>query len=317
MECMATNGSAWESFIGTFTAGTPDTLARTTLLASSTGSAIDWSSGGDVTVFVTPSANELNQLSLAALTNKSETVTAGNITGEVGSLHICSCSGLTADRDFILPANANVGDRVGVYVSSVNASFSLLLKPAAGDTINNGAAGAEWSRLLIVGESVVFRCITANSEWMVEIDGRIPIKIDMELITSCDGETAMTFTRPTQASVAGVWIAQVDNASSAVPASDRINIRRGGNYSVSVTARSKDTPADGKFINAAVYKNVAETLVLLAQAVTSAASQNPLTSNARVLPFAAGDYLVFKYRSTDGGLGLLFAQTWFDVVEQL
>lgn len=62
MECMATNGAAWESFIGTFTAGTPDTLARTTLLASSTGSAIDWSSGGDVTVFVTPSARAIDRL---------------------------------------------------------------------------------------------------------------------------------------------------------------------------------------------------------------------------------------------------------------
>jgi len=63
MECMATNGTDWESFIGTFTAGTPDTLARTTFLASSTGSAIDWSSGGDVTIFVTASSKSLNQFS--------------------------------------------------------------------------------------------------------------------------------------------------------------------------------------------------------------------------------------------------------------
>lgn len=62
MECMATNGTAWESFVGTFTAGTPDTLARTTLLASSTGSAINWSSGGDVTIFVTPSARAVDRL---------------------------------------------------------------------------------------------------------------------------------------------------------------------------------------------------------------------------------------------------------------
>src|SRR5574343_1498427 len=62
MECYATNGTDWEEFIGTFTAGSPDTLARTTLLDSSTGSAIDWSAGGDVTVFVTPSSRELNAL---------------------------------------------------------------------------------------------------------------------------------------------------------------------------------------------------------------------------------------------------------------
>jgi hypothetical protein len=62
MECLATNGTAWESFIGTFTSGSPDTLTRTTLLASSTGSSIDWSSGGDVTVFCTTSSKTLNDL---------------------------------------------------------------------------------------------------------------------------------------------------------------------------------------------------------------------------------------------------------------
>lgn len=46
----ATNGTAWQDFIGTFTAGTPDTLAQTTLLDSSTGAFIDWSAGGDVTL---------------------------------------------------------------------------------------------------------------------------------------------------------------------------------------------------------------------------------------------------------------------------
>lgn len=66
MECMATNGTDWESFIGTFTAGSPDTLARTELLASSTGSAIDWSSGGDVTIFGTPSSKEFNSLHTAS-----------------------------------------------------------------------------------------------------------------------------------------------------------------------------------------------------------------------------------------------------------
>lgn len=48
----ATNGTSWQDFIGTFTAGTPDTLAQTTLLESSTGSFIDWSAGGDVTLEV-------------------------------------------------------------------------------------------------------------------------------------------------------------------------------------------------------------------------------------------------------------------------
>lgn len=46
----ATNGTDWEDGIGTFTAGAPDTLARNLILDSSTGSAIDFSAGADVTV---------------------------------------------------------------------------------------------------------------------------------------------------------------------------------------------------------------------------------------------------------------------------
>jgi len=66
-----TNGTDWESFIGTFTAGSPDTLSRTTLLSSSTGSSIDWSSGGDVTVFCTTSSKTLNDLINLLLIEKS------------------------------------------------------------------------------------------------------------------------------------------------------------------------------------------------------------------------------------------------------
>ena len=59
----ATNGTDWENGIGTFTAGSPDTLARGLLLESSTGSFINWSSGGDVTVFQASSA-KLDELSM-------------------------------------------------------------------------------------------------------------------------------------------------------------------------------------------------------------------------------------------------------------
>jgi|GEM_PF-2009949 len=49
----ATNGTDWEIGFGTFTAGTPDTLARTSVLASSnSGNAVDFSGGGDVTVWI-------------------------------------------------------------------------------------------------------------------------------------------------------------------------------------------------------------------------------------------------------------------------
>lgn len=68
---MATNGTDWESGIGTFTAGTPDTLARTTLLSSSTGSVIDFSAGADIEVFCSYPAMVANDRAIDAQIAKS------------------------------------------------------------------------------------------------------------------------------------------------------------------------------------------------------------------------------------------------------
>jgi hypothetical protein len=104
-------------------------------------------------------------------------VTGSNVTGVVGTMHQLDLAGLTADRDFTLPGVCNVGDRVGVYVTTGDDLHELVIKPAAGDTINGGAAGAEWSRLFISNEYVVFRCTAKDASWVVEYDGRIPMQV--------------------------------------------------------------------------------------------------------------------------------------------
>lgn len=76
----ATNGTDWESGLGTFTAGTPDTLARTTILESSSGSAIDWSAGADVTVFCEWSS----RLAAAAALNYQAIIPGGRLTLQSG-----------------------------------------------------------------------------------------------------------------------------------------------------------------------------------------------------------------------------------------
>lgn len=167
--CKAESSAGWMTFLGTFTDGTPDTLSVDSVRDSSTGSAIDFSGGDTVNIRLVADASYFNTLNVSALlTNKSETVTTANITGEVGKLHVCSIAGLTANRDFVLPATAAVGDRVGVAITDGDDTYALLLKPDAADTINGGSAGVEYTRLLVAGEIVIFRCVTANSAWIVE-----------------------------------------------------------------------------------------------------------------------------------------------------
>ncbi len=114
-------------------------------------------------------------MTTTGLVYKAETVTTGDITGVVGTFHYCTIAGMDADRNFVLPASAAVGDRIGVFIADGDASFGFILKAAAGDTLN-GVTAAEWSRLFIAYECVIMRCVVANTTWIVEYDGRIPCR---------------------------------------------------------------------------------------------------------------------------------------------
>jgi hypothetical protein len=240
-----------------------------------------------------------------------------NTTMVIGALYVVDGATLTADRTYTLPATAAVGDRIGVMMSAGSASYEVLLTAASGDTLNAVAGGTEWSRLFITGEVVIMRCVAVNATWVVEVDRRIPQQCDIELTTAADGEAANTFTRPTAAASPGAWTARIDNASLATVASDRITVRRAGNFQCVASGRQKDAPADGAYFNVGLYKNAGATLVLLGQDFSSGAAQNPLAANARTLPLVADDYLYYQYRTQAGSLGLIANQAWFGLVEVL
>lgn len=266
----------------------------------------------------TPASRKVTAAVVRDYTNMVQVALAdADTTMAVNSIYIGSMSAwATADRTYTLPATAAVGDRIGVMLTGGNATYELILTAGSGDTLNGIAGGTEWSRVFISGEVVVMRCVAANATWVVEQDGRIPQKCDMELTTSCDGEGVNTFTRPTQCSTPGVWTARIDVGNIASTTQDRITVRRAGNYSVSIAGRIKDTCTDGANFNVAAYQNAGATLVLLGGQQPGAAAQ-PIASSARMLPLAADDYVVYQYRTAAGSLGQQSGQTWFDVVEVL
>lgn len=120
----ATNGTDWEDGLGTFTAGSPDTLARNSILDSSTGSAIDFSAGGDVTVrIVWPAsiATEADLLMRAAVPGGRLTLSSGN--PDYQPLNIVSVSGQDTAADTIT-VTAH-GWTVGTMVKSSATSGGL------------------------------------------------------------------------------------------------------------------------------------------------------------------------------------------------
>jgi hypothetical protein len=246
------------------------------------------------------------------------TVTTANIDLTVNAWNYCTIAGLTADRDALLPATFSAGDWVGVHVVDGDATYELLLKPNTGDTVNGGSAGVEWSRLFIAGERVVFRATTANSAWVVEDDGRIPMRARITLSTAVTANAAATFEYPTACSGAGAWTATIDNGSLTAVATDRISIRRASTCLITVGLRTHNTITDQRYFNACYDVNGAgspEYSPGQAAPVSGLAGQSYSTINRS---FSAGDYIRYMVRTEEANKGAAASiQTHLSISEVL
>lgn len=220
VDILIVEGTDWEVDRNCLYDDSGGTVTRGTFEDSSSGSAVTFTSAAIVSVIATAATGNnwgLNEIQASP--------TGAGVTGVVGTMHILDISGLTADRDFTLPATCAVGDRVGVFLKVGDADHELLLKPASGDTINGGSTGAEWSRLFITGECVIFRCITADTDWIVEYDGRIPCHAQLQEDTA----TTVSHNALTKISLDAVTF-DVGNIADAT--NGKLKVRRKNNYAV-------------------------------------------------------------------------------------
>jgi hypothetical protein len=217
----------------------------------------------------------------------------------------------TADRTYTLPANAAVGDRIGICVTAGNASYELIIKPAASDTINGGSAAAEWSRLFITGECVILRCTTVNSAWTVEHDGRKIAKFFMELTTLADGENLATYTVPTAAATPGAWTARYDIGSLTTVASSLITARRACKMQLNAQGANKDAGTAGKYATVLLTLNGTTTSIISRNDTLNSAFGSAQPSVGRLVDLAAGDTVTYQYRNEEAGLGWAAAITTF------
>ena len=246
VDILITEGTAWEIARNCTYTHSGTTVSRGTLENSSTGSAVVFTA--DAVVSVIASAAFGNN---AALNHVAASPTTAGVTGVVGTMHLLDISGLTASRNFTLPATAAVGDRVGVYLTTGDASYELIIIGDTGDTINGGSANTEWSRLFITNECVILRCVTANAAWVVEYDGRIPCLAGM-LKTTNTNVNDVTATKIALNEVI------VDNCSVCDSATNnRFNIRRTGTYkctgkaganTANIASHQTRTHKDGTFV---------------------------------------------------------------------
>jgi hypothetical protein len=245
---------AWEVAAACTYTSAGTTLTRGTFLASSTGSAINFGAGTKWVAQSLPAAL-LNQ----AVWRYEAAPADGAIAAAVNVFYLADISGYSASRTLTLPATAAVGDRVGVLCTVGHATLALLLTATAGDTLNGVAGGTEWNRLLVAHQSVILRCIVANTTWVAEHDNTIALVSSAGYVdVTGDGATTTTCTATASTKIAAAFATVVNNALAWWDTTNKKFLPLlSGRYVIGVQV-SLAAVADGKPVILMVYKNGAE-----------------------------------------------------------
>lgn len=217
-------------------------------------------------------------------------ITATLVTGGV-SVHMADVSGLTANRNFVLPAGT-AGDIVELRIVTGDDTYAFIVIGNTGISINGGTAATEWSRLFIAGETVRF-IATSTSNWAILNDGRIANCFAMS-DTNAQNIANITYTKVTF-DTADANIGQGVDLTN-----DKITIRRAGVYEILSQVYYYNFAAGS--LQCAVYKNGSQTGMPLAEESTlgmgTSAYGSPKALGIKTL--AVADYLELYGRQNSG-----------------
>jgi hypothetical protein len=249
------------------------------------------------------------------------TVTTVDVTAEAGNHYRLDVSGMTADRNFILPAGVDLDEVSFELVTDAPADYELIVKGAIGVSgrlrNNDAVSAAEITRCFIRGEAM--RWVHDGTDWVCTAldDGRIPCSLRADLTTSCDGEAVFTNTVPTAAPTPGAWTVIYDNAGLFAAASSTATVRRSGIMSASARFYSKDANSYSAKRLFGVIQNTTQTRNLMSAGTAQFAGLNLDVSAVAQNEVSAGDVLTVLYQTEEGNKGLLANATVITLQEIL
>jgi hypothetical protein len=233
----------------------------------------------------------------SSLTNSSITPTTTNVTAAVGTRYFADVSGLTADRNFVLPT-CSAGNEIELHITVGDDAFELILIGDTGVSINGGSTATEWSRVFIAGESV--RLVASGADaWRVIYDGRKP----------CIGKMTRTGSSSSTTHSAGADVqpdwntAEINIGSICDTTNDYFIIRRAGTYTTT-----------GEYAPAASISDQNYALVKIFNGATQVASGGLRQSSASAVTMAgafavpitcaAGDTIIYKFETQQANIGM-------------
>jgi hypothetical protein len=247
----------------------------------------------------------------AMLETSAQSVTTADVTAAAGKHYELDISGMTADRNFTLPASAVVGSEISVkLMTDAPADYELIIKGAATVTINGGSAATEWSRLFIDNEVVRFRA-TSSTNWDVVHDGRILQKASASLQTSITTNTADTLKQVTGLTE--------DYDNSNIFSSDEFVVRRTGKYAINFACGPNSGIADQGYYVGQILSGGAVVIDVQVRLSTSAASTRLSANSSKDVSLTAGDdiELHFQAEEADRGARGSSARTYMTIAEVL
>ncbi len=231
------------------------------------------------------------------LTNSIASVTTANVTGVAGTRHVLDVSGMTANRNFVLPSTGSVGDEIEVNLSVGDDTYALILIGDTGVTITarnvTTATATEWSRIFIKGETVRF-VKTTSTNWNVTSDGRVPC------VGIIERQAAQSINSSSTTKIAFDTINTNRGDICDVTTNDRINIRRTNIYQVTGFVSISNVLDNQEFLEADLYKN--GSLFKFKRDYVSTASSNLFASPEVVArgTYSAGDYFELYLTHNEG-----------------
>lgn len=224
------------------------------------------------------------ELELGILSHNDSTITASNLSCVKNNVYNCTIAGLTANRNAVLPAPSEAGEKIRINIVDGDATYALIIIGDTGVTINGGSAATEWSRLFIAGETVTLES-TSTSNWQVIEDGRIPCLAVLER------QAAQSVNSATSTKIA-LDAAVVNRGSIGdVTTNDRIDIRRAGNYDVRCFVSFSNVIDDQEFVEVELYVDGGLARFSRVYVSTSGSNQHALAQLAHIDAFTAGQYL--------------------------
>lgn len=245
----------------------------------------------------------------SGLTVSSAAVTTSNVTGVAGTRHVLDVSGMTANRNFVLPAGA-VDDEIEVNLSVGDATYALILIGDTGISINNGSTATEWSRIFIKGETVRF-VATSATNWQVIVDGRVACSAEIQN----SGAQAIANNTDTKATLDELVN---DNCSITDTTNSRITIRRSGHYIVTLHMRF-DTYGGNGVADGYMYEDLTTIKVLDEKYSISGRRPTVLITSKLYLEAGKAEYF-YLYQNSGGSVNTYVAsgqKTLFSIYELL